>query len=411
MRAISRLMSIENRPLWRISMLRSTSLRQIARLAVFLPFAFPFAGCSDDGGSATASDAGSSDGGSNDGAVANDGGSADAVVPDTTPPKVVSTNPLDMATGVATAGQISASFDEEMDPLTITNATFALKKGTVDVPGIVTYFNAVAVFSPATELALSTLYTATITTGAKDTNGNALVAAYTWSFTTDSVAAVGPAPVPLGASGKYVILAKSAISNVPTSAVTGNLGLSPAAASYITGFTLTRAGTKWTAPEVTGGIFAANNDPPTPSDLTTAVTNMQTAYTDAAGRPNATMNLGAGTLTGLTLTPGLYKWTSSVTIPTDLMLAGAPNDTWIFQVTGDLKLASAKRMILSGGARAKNIVWQVAGFVELGTTSHSEGVMLSKTAITLQTGASINGRLMAQTAVSIAGATVTAPAP
>jgi hypothetical protein len=139
---------------------------------------------------------------------------------------------------------------------------------------------------------------------------------------------------------------------------------------------------------------------------------MGTAYTDAAGRPPpATTNLGAGTIGGLVLAPGLYKWSSSVTIPLDVTLSGARNDVWIFQISGDLTMSAAKQMKLVGGARAKNIVWQVAGAVDFGTTSHAEGIVLSKTAIALGTGASINGRLLAQTAVTIAGNTVTAPTP
>lgn len=194
--------------------------------------------------------------------------------------------------------------------------------------------------------------------------------------------------------------------------ITGNVGLSPAAASYITGLALTRAGTKWTAPQVVGSVFAADSDPPTPTDLTTAVANMQTAYTDAAGRPTpAFLNLGAGAIGGMTLTPGLYKWTTDVTIPTDITIAGAPDAVWIFQISGNLTMSAAKKMTLSGGALPKNIVWQVAGDVDLGTTSHAEGIVMSKTAISLETGASINGRLFAQKAVHIAGGTVTAPAP
>jgi len=98
-----------------------------------------------------------------------------------------------------------------------------------------------------------------------------------------------------------------------------------------------------------------------------------------------------------------------VTIPTDVTLAGGANDVWIFQVSGDLKVSAAQQMILSGGAQPANVFWQVAGLVDLGATSHAEGIVLSKTAIKLQTGSSINGRLLAQTAVNIAGATVTAP--
>lgn len=225
-----------------------------------------------------------------------------------------------------------------------------------------------------------------------------------------AAARVGPAPVSLGEAGEYAVLAESAISNVPTSVITGDLGLSPAAASYITGFAMTRAGVMWTSPEVVGGIFAADNDPTTPVDLTTAVADMHRAYEDAAGRPTPTfLNLGDGAIGGLTLAPGLYKWTSSVTIPSDVTLAGAAADVWIFQVTGDLQLGTGQAMTLSGGAQAKNIVWQVAGFVDLGATSHAEGILLSKTAIHAGTGASIDGRLLAQTAVTLAAARVTAP--
>jgi hypothetical protein len=112
----------------------------------------------------------------------------------------------------------------------------------------------------------------------------------------------------------------------------------------------------------------------------------------------------------LTLAPGLYNWTSTVTIPTDVTIAGAPNDVWIFQITGDLMVSAAKSITLSGGARAKNIFWQVAGTVDLGTTSHFEGIILSQTAIDLGMGASINGRLLAQTAVNVSSSTVTEPA-
>jgi hypothetical protein len=98
-----------------------------------------------------------------------------------------------------------------------------------------------------------------------------------------------------------------------------------------------------------------------------------------------------------------------VTVPSNVTLAGSADDTWIFQITGDLQVSAEKLMILSGGARAENIVWQVAGTVDLGATSHAEGLVLAKTDITLGAGASINGRLFSQTAVNLASSTVTAP--
>jgi hypothetical protein len=227
---------------------------------------------------------------------------------------------------------------------------------------------------------------------------------------TDAGPRKGPAPVLLGSAGNYVMLAKSAISTVPTSAITGDVGLSPAAASFVTGFSLTRVGTYWTAPQVVGRVYAADNDPPTPTLLTSAIDDMQAAYTDAAGRPTPDfLDLGVGAIGGRTLAPGLYKWASSVTLGSDVTVSGGANDTWIFQVTGDLLESPAVQVHLQGGARAKNIVWQVSGVVSLGTTAHFEGVVLCKTNISLRTGASINGRLQAQTAIEIDGSTVTQP--
>jgi hypothetical protein len=224
--------------------------------------------------------------------------------------------------------------------------------------------------------------------------------------------AAGPARVVLGRAESFALLAKSAISSVPTSAITGDVGISPAAASYITGFAYTRAGMSWTSPEVTGSIFAADNDAPTPSNLTTAVSNMETAYVDAAGRPTPDFSeLGTGAIGGRTLVPGLYKWSSTVTVLSDIVLAGGPNDVWIFQIAGGLTVAASARMTLSGGAQAKNIFWQVASPVEFGTSAHGEGTILCMTDITLQTGASMNGRLLAQTAVHVAMSTVIVPAP
>lgn len=219
----------------------------------------------------------------------------------------------------------------------------------------------------------------------------------------------GPAPVVLGTAGNFVILAKSATSNVPTSAITGHIGLSPAAASFVTGLPLTldAGGTFATTPQVTGNVYAADYASPTPSNLTAAVSNMETAYTDAAGRPTPDhTELAAGNIGGLTLPAGLYKWSNTVLIPTNVTLSGGANDTWIFQIAGGLTQSSATRVILAGGARAENVVWQVFGAVDIGTTAHLEGRVLSQTSIVLRTGATVNGRLLAQTAVTLAGNTV-----
>jgi len=219
-------------------------------------------------------------------------------------------------------------------------------------------------------------------------------------------ATAGQLPVNLGTAGNYVILSKSGISTSPPSTVTGNLGVSPIGATAITGFSLIldSSGAFSTSSQVTGKVYAADYAVPTPDNLTTAVSDMQAAYTDAAGRklPDHT-ELGSGNIGGMTLYAGLYKWSTGVTIPTDVTLSGGPNDVWIFQIAGDLTMAGATSVLLSGGAQARNIFWQVAGGVgvDLGTTSQFEGTILTQAAINMLTGASINGRLLAQTAVTL----------
>ncbi|HVR19574.1 MAG TPA: ice-binding family protein, partial [Polyangiaceae bacterium] len=219
-------------------------------------------------------------------------------------------------------------------------------------------------------------------------------------------------PVALGGAEDYVILAKAGISTVPTSAITGNLGVSPAAASYITGFSLIADATNAysSSPQVTGKVYAADYASPTPSDLTTAVGDMELAFTTAAGRAPDVTELGAGDIGGMTLEPGVYQWGTGLLIPTDITLAGSATAVWIFQVAQDLTVSSATSVVLSGGALAKNVFWQVSGEVTLGTTAHFEGVVLSQTSVTLGTGASINGRLLAQTAVTLDGSTLVEPA-
>jgi Fe-S cluster assembly iron-binding protein IscA len=233
---------------------------------------------------------------------------------------------------------------------------------------------------------------------------------------TVSVAAASGLGVNLGTAGNYVILSEAGVTNVPASVITGDIGVSPIAATAITGFSLIAdaSGTFSTSTQVVGNIYAADYAVPTSSNLTTAVLDMQAAYTDAAGRAAtsaATTNVGAGILTGLTLSPGVYEWGTAVTIPTDLVLNGTATDVWIFKVAGTLDLAAAKSILLSGGALPKNIFWHVSGAVTIGTTAHLEGVVLSATAITLQTGASANSRLLAQTAVALDSNAVTQPAP
>jgi hypothetical protein len=218
--------------------------------------------------------------------------------------------------------------------------------------------------------------------------------------------------VNLGTAGNYVILTKSGISTGPASAVTGDMGVSPINSTAITGFSLMlTAGSSFaTSAQVTGKVYAPDYAAPTPANLTTAIGDMQTAYTDAAGRttPDFT-ELGAGQIGGLTLVPGLYKWSTDVLISSDVTLSGDANAVWVFQIGGKITQADGTKIFLTGGARAANAFWQAFGDVNLGTTSHFEGIIMTQTSISLATGASINGRLLAQTAVTLQGNAVASP--
>jgi len=223
--------------------------------------------------------------------------------------------------------------------------------------------------------------------------------------------------VSIGAAANYAILAKTGVSSAPISVVSGNIGLSPTARVGLTGWSLISepTDTYFTSAQVAapGKLYAADNvGGTTTSELTTAVGNMESAFTEAAGRTAtsaATTNLSGGTLTSLTLPPGVYEWGSAVTIPTDLTLNGSATDVWIFKVAGNLDMAAAKNVILSGGALAKNIFWQVSGAVSIGANTHFEGIILGQTSITLGNKASINGRLLAQSAIVLDACTVTVP--
>jgi hypothetical protein len=218
--------------------------------------------------------------------------------------------------------------------------------------------------------------------------------------------------VNLGSAGNFVILAKSGVSTTGTTAITGNIGVSPADSTYITGFGLIMdsSNTFSTSSLVVGKIYAADYTPPTPTTMTTAISDMETAYTDAAGRTNPTATeLGAGNIGGMTLSAGLYKWSTNVIIPSDVTLSGSASDIWIFQIAGNLDISSATKVILSGGAQTSNIFWQVAGQATLETTSVLYGNILCQTSIVLNTGATLNGRALAQTAVTLDSSTVNTP--
>lgn len=216
------------------------------------------------------------------------------------------------------------------------------------------------------------------------------------------------APVQLGDFCEFVILAKSGISTVPDSDIIGNIGVSPAAQTSITGFALTDGDGFATSEQVNGLVYAADQQEPTPANLTVAINDMEAAYTDAANRPNPVeTERNNGELGGEVFLPGVYKWSTVVTASSDFTLSGDEDDIWIFQIADNLTVSSDVNLTLNGGAKASNVYWQVAGEATIGTNAHFEGIVLSQTAIHLQTGASHTGKLLAQTAVTLDQNTIT----
>jgi len=219
-------------------------------------------------------------------------------------------------------------------------------------------------------------------------------------------------PVNLGSTANFVVLAGSLISNIPASAVTGDIGLSPAAGSGITGFGVT---------EVTGKIYTVDATGPVGSTiaaalLTAAKGDLTIAYNNAAGRtpvPTGTfLNPGTGNIGGMTLVPGLYKFTSTAAITgSDVTLTGSATDVWIFQIAATLNVGTGIKVILAGGAKAANIFWQVGTSATLGTTSVFKGTIMAAQSISLGTGASLEGRALASNAaVTLASNAITRPA-
>jgi hypothetical protein len=225
--------------------------------------------------------------------------------------------------------------------------------------------------------------------------------------------------VNLGGAGDYAILAKSGISTVADSTISGDIGASPIAATAMTGFSFSvdSGGEFATSAQVAGKAYSVDYAAPTPAELTTSVSAMEAAYTDAASRhPGADrINIGGGILGGVNdggptklLTPGVYTFdTDDVHLTADVHFSGA--GVYIIQMTGNLVQAANCNVILEDGAKPENIFWQVAGFVQVGADAHMEGIILAKTSVDFITGSSLNGRVLTQTACNLDTATITEP--
>jgi peptidoglycan hydrolase-like protein with peptidoglycan-binding domain len=218
--------------------------------------------------------------------------------------------------------------------------------------------------------------------------------------------------VNLGTAENFVILAKTGISTTGNTAISGDIGVSPATASSITGFGLTAdVSNKFSTSALVGGnLYAADHAVPTTATLVTAISDMETAYSEAASRPIPTsLGRSGGDIGALTFTPGLYKWNTGVTVASDVTLSGGADDVWIFQIAENLNVSSGVKIILTDGAQSKNIFWQVVGQTTLGTSTVFAGNILDQAAIVMKTGAVLNGRALAQTAVILDANTITKP--
>ena len=311
-------------------------------------------------------------------------------------PVVLSTTPTDLAMSVSINTKPSVTFSTAMDPKTITNLTFTVKQGLVAVAGVVTLnvHTNTATFTPNAALGIGLTYTATINTGAEDLAGDPLAANHTWTFST---AACSQASIALGAASGFAVLAGSTVTNTGPTVIKGDLGVSPGTA--ITNFP---PGT------IVGTLHAG--------DATAAqgIAALTIAYNDAAGRTLCPVSV-SGNLGGKTLAPGLYKSTGSLEVSSgDLTLDGQGDGDaiFIFQMASTLGATSGRQVILVNGAKAGNIFWQVGSSATLGTTSVFQGTIMADQSITLETGATLNGRALARiAAVNLADNSIVKPTP
>ncbi|MBK8404349.1 MAG: Ig-like domain-containing protein [Saprospiraceae bacterium] len=309
------------------------------------------------------------------------------------PPTVISTDPSNNAVGVAQNKTITATFSVPMDPTTINSANFFLKQGSNLIPGSISYSGTVATFNPTNDLELNTVYTVTITNSVKDLAGTPMTNNYVWTFTTKTF--INPPLVNLKSVERFGIIAGVGISNNAGISVINDLdvGISPGVRSSVTGFP--------PAIVVNGAIYASDDvsPPGIAALLTQAKADLTAAYNFAQGASNPPPVTISGDQGGLTLAPGIYKTTSSLQIASgDLTLdaQGDPSAVWIFQIASSLTTigGAGGSVILAGGAQAGNIFWAVGSSATIGNSTAFQGNVLALTSITMNTGASVDGRML-----------------
>lgn len=305
-------------------------------------------------------------------------------------PVVLSTSPEDGATGVALDKVITVSFNQRMNAATITASSFTLRAGTTNTAGAITYLDSTASFRPSSALTPNTTYTGTVTTLVKDLLGNALQTNYVWTFVT------GPAGFEFNTVARFGVFAATNITNIGFSEVRNmDVGLSPGLRALIVGFP--------PGIVINGDIFAADDIFPTgvAAMLTTSRADLVAAYllAESAGSPASV--LLTGDQGGRTLTPGIYKSTTSLLVQAGnltLNARGDANAVWIFQIADNLTTVAGTggNIILTGGAQSKNVYWQTGGSATIGAGTSFNGNILALNSITLNSGATVVGRLLAR---------------
>jgi hypothetical protein len=296
---------------------------------------------------------------------------------DTSAPFVIAVNLVAGATCVPQNQKILATFDEQMDSLTINPSTFLI----VGVTSTVTYdvVTQIATLTPSANLAANTTYTIMVTAGAKDMGG-VPIAPLQQTFTTGPCQSGGTQPVALCPGiGNFSVLAGTTVTNTGSTVVSGDVGVCPGTA--VTGFPPGLAG---------GTIHLADGV------ASLAQATLTAAYIDAAGRSGGTSV--AGDLVGQTLTSGVYTSTSSLANSGDLTLdaQGNPSAVFIFQIASTLTTGSGSHVVLANGAKACNVFWQVGSSATLGTNSVFKGTIMALTSITVTTGVNLEGRALAR---------------
>ena len=344
---------------------------------------------------------------------------------DTTPPTVSLVNPAEDSTGVCINKTVNATFSESMAPSSLTTNTLTLAPSSslsTPVAAVITYDaqTRIASINPSANLTASTAYTATVlggAQGAKDLAGNALQADKVWRFTTG----VGECqtPVALGSASNFAILGAAAITNIPTSLITGDVGLTPDTGANITGFSA-----PLTCPEVVGRIYAVDSSGPACALvdavlLSNAKTDALAAFTNATGAARGTPIAISTNLEGLTFYPGLYESLTTIDLSAGGILTldaqGDPNAVFVIRSATAINALSTSQVVLSGGTKASNVFWSAGSAITLGVNSVMKGTLLASTAITLQTGAQLEGRALNQGAAAAAitcdACTITVPSP